>query len=118
MVTKTLAANVPKSLLAKLASKEATVDEITKAYAWCNTQEHNEGTQRILRLIAENPSTPAKVLEALAKDKYVRFSVAMNPSTPAVVLETLAKDENEYVRYNVAMNPSTSAKVLEALAKD
>jgi 3-methyladenine DNA glycosylase AlkC len=115
-VTKTLAARVPKSLLAKLASNEVTVDEITKAYAWCNTQEHNEGTQRILRLIAENPSTPTKVLEALAKDKYVRFSVAMNPSIPAKVLEALAKDK--YVRFSVAMNPSTPAKVLEALAKN
>jgi 3-methyladenine DNA glycosylase AlkC len=117
-VTKTLAAKVPKSLLAKLASNEVTVDEITKAYAWCNTQEHNEGTQRILRLIAENPSTPAKVLEALAKDENVRSSIAENLSTPAVVLEALAKDKEGYVRSSVAMNPSTPAKVLEALAKD
>lgn len=73
-----------------------------------------------LEAVAENPSTPAAVLEALANDddKDVRMGVAMNPNTPTATLEMLSKDESWEVRMGAAGNPNTPATALEALAKD
>jgi hypothetical protein len=74
----------------------------------------------IRSFVAQNPSTPANLLEQLAQDeeKGVRGSVARNPNAPANVLEQLAQDRDNDVRKNVARNPNTPVKVLEQLAQD
>jgi len=60
-------------------------------------------------LVAENPSTPANILDRLAKDKdvVVHQGTARNPRTPISVLERLSKDGNWTVRFWVSWNPST-----------
>ena len=67
---------------------------------------------------AGNPSTPAKTLAALAKDrsKMVRRLVAENRATQTETLAVLAKDCDMWVRRIVAGNPSTPAETLAALA--
>lgn len=70
--------------------------------------------------VAQNPSTPPKVLAELARDtnKYMRKMVARNPSTPPEVLSELARDPNKGVREAVAENPSIPPGVLAELAHD
>jgi hypothetical protein len=70
--------------------------------------------------VAGNPSTPSRMLEGLANDLGygVRHAVAENPSTPAHVLAALANDSGDGVRARVAGNPSTPVHVLEGLATD
>ena len=70
--------------------------------------------------VAENPNTPAYVLEKLSKDEYynVRYAVVENLSTPEYILEVLSKDENDWVREAVARNSKTPIPVLEFLSKD
>ena len=57
-------------------------------------------------------------VQELAKDKdsSVRQAMAENPSTPAKVLELLALDEDKHVRIKVAENASTPPTRLELMA--
>jgi hypothetical protein len=76
-------------------------------------------TQEVRSSVAMNISTPLSVLEVFAKDdRTARSNVAANPSTPASLLEVLATDKDPDVRACVAANPSTPLSLLEALAKD
>jgi Leucine rich repeat variant len=74
--------------------------------------------------LANNPNTPADVLQALAhsNDEGTRYFVARNPSTPADTLEMLARDNAQfcgsYIRGNVGLNPNAPSGLLEQLAQD
>jgi len=74
--------------------------------------------EHVRNRVAGNPNTPASVLEKLAGDETVRWIVAENSSTPASVLEKLSEDEDEDVRREIAGNSSTPASVLEKLSED
>ena len=58
-----------------------------------------------------NPSTPAGLLEALAKDisYVVRACVATNPSTPVQALAVLGRDKRQEVRMRVTLGKSVDA---------
>lgn len=58
--------------------------------------------------VAENPKTPADVLEYLSysEDEYVRVYVAKNPNTPIHVLKQLMSDESYYVQDYLGQNPN------------
>ena len=74
---------------------------------------------KVRREVAENPATPAKILEQLSEDEdEVRSAVAGNPRTPPAVLTELSKDKYWKVRFEVAVNPATPAEVLTKLSKD
>ena len=70
--------------------------------------------------MAENPNTPAEILEKLAADSEwgVRYMVAANPNTDPRVLSRLASDPTHYTRSRVAANPSAPTGTLETLAGD
>jgi hypothetical protein len=93
----------------KINNTEATISMLSK-----------DEKYYVRATVAENPSTPAPILETLAKDGnyYVRQSVAKNPSTPAAILETLSKDEVWIVKCAVAENPSALATILKALSEN
>jgi hypothetical protein len=80
---------------------------------------------------AQDPNTPPEVLATLAtsNEAEVRYCVAGNPSTPAAVLEALARDEgnfeqfgdgndfHDYFVYDRALrNPSLPIEALQRLA--
>jgi 3-methyladenine DNA glycosylase AlkC len=118
-ITRSKAASVPKSLLAKIKSNEASSEEIKKAFIWAQNQDE-EIREVVLNLITKNPNTPPEVLAQLAKDKsaYVREMAAGNLNTPPEVLAQLANDKSAYVRENVAINLNTPPEVLAQLAND
>jgi 3-methyladenine DNA glycosylase AlkC len=68
--------------------------------------------------VAQNPNTPASVLEWLSEYKYedLKYSVARHSNTPVETLEQLAKDADKYAHSAVAENPNTPVAVLEQLA--
>lgn len=76
--------------------------------------------QRIRMRVAENPNTPASILELLAKDKDadVRLAVATNRSSPIDVVYALALDEDPTVRHGLAEDPNSPAGVLKILKTD
>jgi hypothetical protein len=144
-ITRSKAASVPKSLLAKIQSNEASSEEIKEAFIWA--QKKNEEVKKlVINLIFENPNIPLEVLaqasidkdgwvrkllainhnvthELLAqlakdKDNLVRRAVAGNPNTPPEILAQLAKDEKCYVKSLVAQNSNTTPEILAQLAKD
>jgi hypothetical protein len=135
------ASNVEKGLLTKIKDKEATKEEIQKAfdlyeddpktleYLLKNVDLNKVNIEMLIMLashensevcssIASNPSAPSEVLIKLASDKDVdvRSYVASNPSTPSEVLIKLASDKDFYVCSNVAGNPSTPTEALIRLA--
>jgi 3-methyladenine DNA glycosylase AlkC len=144
-ITRSKAASVPKSLLAKIKSKEASSEEIKEAFIWAQKQ-NEEVRELVLDLIVTNHNIPPEVLAQLAKDKrsyikeyvakhhntapevlaqlskdtdhHIRIIVTKNPNTPPELLEQLAKDKNVYVREAVAINPNTPPEILAQLAKD
>jgi len=63
--------------------------------------------------LADNPDTPADILEKLACDTKwsVRARVAQNPNIPAAALEKLANDKEFDVRWAVAHNPNTPPEI-------
>lgn len=73
-----------------------------------------------LRNVAENPSTPPRILEELAynPDPDVREAVADNPNTPCDTLWCLACDDNPDVRYAMAENHNLPIAMLESLTLD
>ena len=70
--------------------------------------------------VADNPNTPAGVLEVLAGDACdaVRCFVARNPALAERLLRSLAADESERVRVAAAENPSLRSEVWAVLAGD
>ena len=81
--------------------------------------------------LAQDPNTPPELLTKLAaaNEAEVRYCVAGNPSTPAEVLEALARDEgnfeqfgdgndfHDYFVYERALrNPSLPIEALQRLA--
>jgi Leucine rich repeat variant len=73
----------------------------------------------LARTLAEHPSAPPRLLEALADHPYsaVRENVARHPHTPASLLERLAADSHEPLWFLVACNPSTPPGLRERLRK-
>lgn len=63
-----------------------------------------------------NLTTSAQHLESLCADPGQRITVANNPATPANLLERLAHDQDGQVRQAVAGNPNTPWRTLEHLA--
>ena len=81
------------------------------------------GDYDILLLLAKNPSTPAHILDLLAKiepsyERNIKTVVAINSSTARGTLALLAEDENPTVRSAVASNKTVSIEILENLAYD
>ena len=94
--------------------------QLRARFGWLPVEFAKDREQKVRAGIAENPNSPALLLEALANDKEerVRESVAANPNSPVSLLDALAKDTDELIRRSVAWNPNTPVAVLEALAKD
>jgi hypothetical protein len=118
-ITRSKATSVPKSLLAKIKSNEASSEEIKEAFIWA--QKQNYGIRiLVFDLVIANPNTPYEILAQLAKDEdySVRMAVAENPNTPPELLAQLAKDEDYHVRRAVAGNPNTPPDILVQLAND
>ena len=73
--------------------------------------------------LAENPNTPAKVLEGLANDpklaKGTMYPIALHKNTPPNVLNKLAEkaEKEAEEKLKEASNPNTSKERLEELAK-
>lgn len=74
----------------------------------------------ILMRLAENPRTPAKLLDSLAKqaDCDIRIAVSENSNCPLETLYQLARDENADVRYALAENHNLPAEILQLLCED
>ena len=72
------------------------------------------------RLVAQHPSTPARVLNSLSRDENwrVREDVARHPKTTRATLQRLGTESDRDVRRAVALNPSTSASLLTGLLDD
>ena len=72
------------------------------------------------RTVAEDPSTPPRLLGQLAcdEDRWIRAAVAKNTATPVPLLERLASDENSSVREAIAKNLTTPVRLLEKLTRD
>ena len=68
--------------------------------------------------IAQNPFTPANILEKLARSRNIdtRADVASNSSTPLHVLEELALDNDEEVLFSLACNENISLEIINQLA--
>jgi hypothetical protein len=75
---------------------------------------------KIRRRVAENPYSPAALLECLAEDTSdeVRIAVAENPNTPFHVLATLTQDQDVSVRYDMADNPRLPNSIHLILTQD
>lgn len=75
-----------------------------------------------LQALAENPHTPAQVLESLLKvfvnKPDLREAIARHHNSSVSVLEQLATDSSENVRKAVAENPNTPITLLEKLVRD
>ncbi|HEY9788127.1 MAG TPA: hypothetical protein V6D17_22250 [Candidatus Obscuribacterales bacterium] len=80
----------------------------------------HESSANLLIKIAENMSTPPRVLEqlALSTDPDVRIALADNASTPYDVVRMLTKDENADVRYALAENHNLPRHILQLLIAD
>ena len=72
------------------------------------------------QIVAENPQTPAVVLEVISHcdDVSVRLALALNPSTPSSCLERLARDAEAEVRWRVAKNQAVPTSALMLLSSD
>jgi hypothetical protein len=70
--------------------------------------------------VAQNPSSNAETLMALAQDEIdrIRVAVANNPHTPAAVLQVLADNNQGEIRSLVAKHPHTSEETLHQLFTD
>lgn len=70
-------------------------------------------------LVANNPKTPASVLNELFNDeKIVRDGLTGNPNTPEKLLKLFINENDRMARLRVADNPGATKAVLEALAQD
>jgi hypothetical protein len=71
-------------------------------------------------VLARNPSTPADILDRLARDgDYgVRSGLANNPSIGEAVADALARDPDPSIRVMLTYNPATPIRVLHVLARD
>ncbi len=78
------------------------------------------GTPLALRLLAQNPNTPAPTLAelSLTYDWHVRQAVARHPNSDANTLELLVNDADADVRRAVAANPITPERLLNAALHD
>ena len=96
-----------------------------------NLASHNETSVELLSalakdetiiraMVAENKSTPPKILSELAHDteRNVREAVARNKNTPIEVLSKLAVDSDWRVRRVVAGMSNTPIEILSQLAVD
>ena len=70
--------------------------------------------------VAENPHSPALVLETLARDGsvYTRQMVAVHPNRTPETLRSLARDSDPQVRKLVAANSVSDPETLRMLASD
>jgi hypothetical protein len=87
-------------------------DKLTEGRWWQNF---------VLRsVVADNPDSPAWILDRLAGDEGVdiRWLVAANPATSAAALDRLSTDEDRFVREAVARHPHTTHATLARLADD
>jgi len=84
-----------------------------------NSEEHRGYMTMVNYEIAEDPDTPADVLEKFANDSHSSFTlrilVARNPSTPISILEKLWNENNVWLGLSVAENPSTPTALLEKI---
>lgn len=92
-----------------MEESEQEIDQVLENSDWC----------MVLR-IAENSSTPPRVLERLVEypNIDVRIALADNSATPEDVLVLLARDLDHDVRYALAENHNVPKKVLEILGVD
>jgi hypothetical protein len=68
--------------------------------------------------LAENPTTPATILESLYRNRNFWFAIAGNPKTPPRILsEILEKFWNNGAIEIIARNPNTSISVLWTLSQ-
>jgi hypothetical protein len=74
----------------------------------------------MLERIAENPATPASILQILSAsdDSRVRAAVAENPSTSDSILLAFCCDKSPDVRFRLAECPYISKRLLNLLAED
>jgi hypothetical protein len=70
--------------------------------------------------VAENPSTPLRVLVRLLRDanREVRISLSQNHAIPITLLKHLAQDHDPDVRYNMAADPTLPKTILQILITD
>jgi hypothetical protein len=70
--------------------------------------------------LASNPALSEKSLKLLSKSKWAstKANIAKNPSTPSESLAKLADDKDSFVRIAAAKNPSTPSESLAKLAND
>jgi pentose-5-phosphate-3-epimerase len=111
----------PVAILEQLADQSTSLREvvatntaITPALAKKLTKGKYANT---LLGLAKNPSTPAEILEELAKN-FERFgeALAQNPSTPLDMLQQLAAYGPDHGAW-VARNPSTPLDMLQEIAQ-
>ena len=111
------ASNVEKGLLAKIKDKEATEEEVKRAF---DLYKDDSKTLEYLLSFIESGKIDVETLTRLAshENAEVRKRVALNISAPKEVLIELASDENASVRCCVAGARFTPPKTLVMLASD
>ena len=76
----------------------------------------------LMPALAQNPSTPVWILEALYKhnseDKEIAAALAKNPSTPEAILRTLFERDNFDINRSLATNASLPMELLDVLKVD
>ena len=72
--------------------------------------------------LAQNPSTPVWILEALYKrdgeDKEIAAALAKNPSTPEAILRVLFERDDFEINRSLATNASLPMELLDVLKVD
>ena len=78
------------------------------------------GSDRIRADAAEDPATPADLMERLARDKsgHVVRQLAFNKRAPSAVITILASNPDEDVRRAAALHPNITAETMVRLAHD
>jgi hypothetical protein len=96
--------------------RRATTDE-APVYVWLDVIERYPDLRR---WVARNKTTPAEMLDRLARDPdpQVRWDVAITNRTPPTTLTLLAGDDDESVRARVARHRHTPDDVVERLRCD
>ena len=80
-----------------------------------------DSDDRTRLFVAQNPKTPARILERLMShgcDVYMYRNIAVHPNATGGILARLAKIDDGIVRYNVARHPNAMKATLSELLED
>ena len=115
----------PRTLRHLARSHQAEVSDLVASHpstpaAVLRHHATNSASWEVRLRVAQNRSTPPRLLGLLAKDvlSNVRTAVAEHPSTPVAVVEALADDDSPHVRAKVARRGDLGQRDLNRLARD